>query len=114
MYTIVEGESQMIQLTLDGRPLPGLSNITWFFNGQILSSSSRVQLTSDTISWNNVVRGDAGTYTVIATNRAGSGNATFDVVVICKSYRHSCRVTYILVLVALIWLLCIQFQINEL
>ncbi len=84
VYTVIEGQPGQIQLSLDARPLPGPSEFSWSRDGVPISSSGQVTLTSDSIDWSSVNRSDGGAYMVVATNRAGSGTASFQVVVICK------------------------------
>ena len=47
-------------------------------------SSSYVALTASSITFATVQREDAGTYTVYGNNTAGSGSATFELIVQCK------------------------------
>ncbi|XP_064396499.1 uncharacterized protein LOC135343434 [Halichondria panicea] len=82
VYTVIEGQPGQIQLSLDARPLPGPSEFSWSRDGVPISSSGQVTLTSDSIDWSSVNRSDGGAYMVVATNRAGSGTASFQVVVI--------------------------------
>lgn len=83
-FTVQEGDPFDITLGLDGFPLPGNDNATWFFNNQPLSMIAGIMFGSDFIRIPITTRLDTGTYRVVATNVAGSGEATFDLLVQSK------------------------------
>ena len=79
-----EGDFLRINLLLDGLPLPP-DSFTWVFDGQTLTNdTSRLTFGVDYIQFDPLLRGDRGTYTVTATNLAGTGQATFDLESYCK------------------------------
>ena len=90
MYTVDprfegnEGESLSIILGLDANPDPGPGMFTWYFNGQQLSQTTEISFNVSAISFSPLRREYGGMYLVVASNRAGSGNATFEVEVFCK------------------------------
>ena len=86
VYEGIEGQSLLITLGLEGNTLdfPSPDTFQWSFNGQALSGSSDIILTENTIEFLTLDRTNSGNYTVVATNSAGSGSATFSVVVFCE------------------------------
>ena len=75
------GGDLMVTLVLDALPLPGADNFTWTFNGVTLMPSGRISFTVDTIQFTGVDLSDGGVYMVTATNEAGSGSASFLLVI---------------------------------
>ena len=85
LYEGNEGDPLTITLGLDGNPLPP-DTFTWMFNGQPLQLGGNiVTLDETTISFSSLNFNNAGTYSVSATNLAGLGSASFDLVVYSKS-----------------------------
>ena len=81
--TVTEGDTNVrIDVRLDANPFP--SFFTWSRNGVPITSSSKVALTATSITFTTVQQEDAGTYTVYSNNTAGSGSATFELIVQCK------------------------------
>lgn len=89
-----QGGDVLLEAIVDGYPVPELS-ITK--NGEPLSESPNVTIThvcnKINVQLRNVNVADAGRYSVLASNVAGSSNSTADVVV--KSKFGCCMVTYI-------------------
>ena len=83
-FAVIEGERLLINLTLDGNPIPREGNFTWSFNGIDLIRSGDVDFGVDFIDFGVVNRNEAGSYMVEATNLAGTGSATFELVVYCR------------------------------
>ncbi len=83
-FAEVEGRSLEIILGLEANPDPGPGMYMWFFNGQPLNQTTEISFNISAISFNPLRREYAGIYFVEASNRAGRGNATFEVVVYCK------------------------------
>ncbi len=77
-----EGQFLVIILGLDANPDPGM--FQWYFNGQPLNQTSEISFNVSAIVFNPLRREYGGTYTVEASNLAGSGNASFEVEVYCK------------------------------
>ena len=98
-YTVDEGNSVTFECIATGIPAP---EITWLRNGMELNSTSNPRITFGTanapmniirddgetvqeVSRNltlaNTVDEDSGSYVCMATNVAGSGNDTFEVIV---------------------------------
>ena len=98
-YTIDEGNSVTFECTATGIPAP---EITWLRNGVELNSTSDPRITFGTASTpmdvsrddnetvqevtrdlilSSIADEDSGSYVCMATNVAGSGNDTFEVIV---------------------------------
>ena len=98
-YTVDEGNSITFECTATGIPAP---EITWLRNGMELNSTSDPRITFETASTpmdiirddgetvqevtrnmtlSNTVDEDSGSYVCMATNVAGSGSDTFEVIV---------------------------------
>lgn len=71
-------------LNLDANPIPDAGNFTWTFNGQSLVEQPGVELGVNSILINPVLRNQSGVYMIVSFNRAGSGDASFALNVICK------------------------------
>ena len=80
-FTVQEGDQFAITLGLDAFPTPGPDNFTWFYNGQILPMMPGIMFGLDFIDIQVVTRLDSGTYRVVANNIAGSGEASFELIV---------------------------------
>ena len=80
-FDVNSGESLSVSLTLDAFPLPGANDFSWTFNGQPLMSSARISFSVDSIQFTNIQFSDGGIYMITATNEAGSGSASFTLVV---------------------------------
>lgn len=84
LYEGNEGDPLTITLEIDGNPLPS-DDFTWMFNGQPLTLGGNIAfLNETTIEFSSLSRNNTGSYSVSATNLAGVGSATFDLVVFCK------------------------------
>ena len=84
-FTVIEGDSFRVDLGLTGNPLPGApGTFQWFFNGQPLSQSGDLLLGVNSIDFGTANRAEAGTYSVSATNVAGTGTASFELMVFCE------------------------------
>ena len=81
-FTVQEGDPFAITLGLDAFPFPGPDNFTWFFNGQMVTLvPPGITLGVDFIDIQMTTRLDSGTYRVVANNIAGSGEASFELIV---------------------------------
>ena len=83
-YTVQEGDPFSITLGLDALPFPGANNFTWFLNGLMLPPMPGITFGVDFINIQMATRLDSGTYQVVANNVAGSGNASFELIVQSK------------------------------
>ena len=84
-FSVIEGDSFRVDLGLTGNPLPGApGTFQWFFNGQPLSQSGDLLLGVNSIDFGIANRAEAGTYSVSATNVAGTGTASFELIVFCE------------------------------
>ena len=75
---ILEGQKAHFECRIEPQNDPKLS-VQWYFNGQVLSASSRIQTFHDfgyvALDINNVKKEDSGTYTLVATNVLGTQRA---------------------------------------
>ncbi len=88
MYTVdpsfAENEGQPLFIFLDLDAKPDQEMFQWYFNGQPLNQTSEISFSDSAIAFLPLRREYRGTYTVEASNLAGSGNASFEVEVYCK------------------------------
>lgn len=70
--------------TLTGNPLPTDDDTVWSMNGRVLALVPGIDFGSDFFTIDMVTRLDEGNYTVTATNAAGTGSATFQLLVESK------------------------------
>ena len=70
-----------IPLGLTGNPLPGDADANFFFNGSPLNEIPGLTFGADFIMFQMVTRMDEGEYMVNATNVAGVGMDTFQLIV---------------------------------
>ncbi len=85
-FETIEGEAVLIELQLDANPIPALDQFGWQFNGIELVSSGDVAVNLTYLDLGEVNRNEAGNYFVNASNVAGTGSATFQIVVFCESF----------------------------
>ena len=75
---VLEGQRAHFECRVEPQNDPKMS-IQWFFNGQVLQASSRIQTFHDfgyvALDINDARREDSGTYTLVATNVLGSQQA---------------------------------------
>ena len=75
---ILEGQKAHFECRIEPQNDPKLQ-VQWFFNGQVLSASSRIQTFHDfgyvALDINDVKKEDSGTYTLVATNVLGTEKA---------------------------------------
>ena len=85
-YNVSEGSKDIrIELILDANPVPEDTNFNWFYNGQpLMNGQSGVMLGVDFIQFRSVSRVNAGSYRVVSSNTAGSGDFSFQLRVDCK------------------------------
>ena len=78
---ILEGQKAHFECRIEPQNDPKLQ-IQWYFNGQVLSASSRIQTFHDfgyvALDINNVKKEDSGSYTLVATNVLGTEKATVE------------------------------------
>ena len=74
-------------IPLDSNPYP--ENIVWSHNGTEISNAAErgVVLAANGITFGTVLSTDQGNYSVVATNLAGSDNASFELIVYCELQR---------------------------
>ena len=84
-WEINEGQTLRIDLVLDANPIPNLNDFRWEYNGVTLVSTSEISFNLTYLDLGVVDRSEAGIYFVEAENVAGTGNATFEVIVYCKT-----------------------------
>ncbi len=84
-FETIEGEAVLIELQLDANPIPALDQFGWQFNGIELVSFGDVAVNLTYLDLGKVNRNEAGNYSVVANNIAGTGSANFQVIVYCKS-----------------------------
>ena len=63
---------------------PQPDSYIWRRNSQIISNSSRITVTANSITISNVNRSDSGVYTIFSSNVAGNGSANFTLNVYCE------------------------------
>ncbi len=85
-FEVIEGDVVRIDLQLDGNPFPSLASFSWQFNGVPLVSSGDLEVNLTYLDLGVASRTEGGTYFVEATNIAGTGNATFEVIVFCEFF----------------------------
>merc|ERR1719474_2181813 len=75
---ILEGQKAHFECRIEPQNDPKLQ-IQWFFNGQVLSASSRIQTFHDfgyvALDIHDVKKEDSGTYSLVATNVLGTERA---------------------------------------
>ena len=75
---VLEGQKAHFECRVEPQNDPKM-NVQWYFNGQVLSASSRIQTFHDfgyvAIDINDAKREDSGTYTLVATNVLGTQKA---------------------------------------
>ena len=86
-FIVREGDLFMITLELDANPIPGDDNFTWSLNGRNLIPMPGLVLGVSFIDLTMVTRLDEGNYTIVSTNIAGSGNASFQLFVERKHFQ---------------------------
>ena len=78
---ILEGQKAHFECRIEPQNDPKLQ-IQWFFNGQVLSASSRIQTFHDfgyvALDIHNVKKEDSGVYTLVATNVLGTEKANVE------------------------------------
>ncbi len=78
-----EGSNLSVVLVVDANPSP--DNFTWLKDEEELTMDGRVSFDVTSINITGLIREDAGTYAVRATNIAGTGpQQSFEVDVLCK------------------------------
>ena len=92
---LAEGDVDSVDLidpnATEAFPLPAVDQITWRMGGSVVSSGMRVTYGYPSVMFNAVERGDAGDYTLSATNtrpngsEIGSDTGSFTLDVYCKS-----------------------------
>ena len=70
-----------ITLTVSANPRP---NYAWSRNGEQVTSGNGLTLSLDSITFNPATREHSGTYRLIVTNSAGTGEFNFTLDVQCK------------------------------
>ena len=71
---------------LDSNPIPDDGNFFWFFNGRrLLNGQDGAILGVNFIQFRSLSRLNAGSYRVMSSNTAGSGDFSFQLRVNCKS-----------------------------
>lgn len=80
-FTVSEGETFSVRPILTGNPLPTDDDTMWSIDGRVLDLVPGIDFGSDFLVIDIVTRMDEGNYTVTASNVAGSGNATFQLLV---------------------------------
>lgn len=80
-FSVVEGEPFFLELTLQGNPLPTDNDTDWFLNGRLLFPLAGIDFGADFISLQIATRLDQGNYIVTTSNRIGSANASFQLLV---------------------------------
>lgn len=82
---VLEGDAFVLPCNATGVPAPA---VTWFKDGQPLTSHEAVQLTDSgrVLNFSSVELGDSGKYTCHATSKVGSARATFHVQVQGESF----------------------------
>ena len=83
-YATPEGEAFQIILDLEANPSPIEGDYTWLFNNTALTSGDGVTLTANSLLFDSPSRSHAGTYSITSVNPAGSGSATFQLIIFCK------------------------------
>ena len=74
-----------ITLTVSSNPRP--SSYVWLMDGeQVTTDSKGLTLALDSITFNPAMREHSGKYTLVATNSVGTGDFTFTLDVLCKSF----------------------------
>ena len=88
MYEADEGSQDFrIELTLDSNPIPDDGNLLWFFNGQpLVNGVNGIMFGVDFIQFRSLSRVNAGSYRVMSSNAAGSGEFSFQLRVNCKGF----------------------------
>ena len=85
---VLEGQKAHFECRVEPQNDPKMQ-VQWFFNGQILSASSRIQTFHDfgyvAIDINDAKKEDSGTYTLVATNILGTQKAEVTLNVNAKS-----------------------------
>ena len=78
---ILEGQKAHFECRIEPQNDPKMQ-IQWFFNGQVLSASSRIQTFHDfgyvALDIHNVKKEDSGVYTLVATNVLGTEKANVE------------------------------------
>ena len=83
--TILYNNTANVNITVNYISNPPVTEFVWMLNGETLNGNNRINLTSDTITFNPVIaENDTGNYTLIVTNSQGKENTTFDINVYCK------------------------------
>ena len=82
-FTTVGGSQFRVDLVLLSNPQP--TGFTWYFNGNTLNASGDVTFGVDFLDLGRANMSESGNYTIVATNIAGSGNISFQVVVMPPS-----------------------------
>ena len=78
-----EGGILQINVSVTGIPQP---SITWIKYGEEIDvQDPRVMITNSSLRLSNVVRGDAGIYTISATNIVNTAQVTYSVIIQCKN-----------------------------
>ncbi len=81
IFTVQEGAEFSVQPILTGNPLPLDNETVWSMDGRVLAPIPGIEFGSDFLTIMMATRMDQGNYTVSATNVAGSGSATFQLLV---------------------------------
>ena len=86
IYNVHEGSQNIrIELVLDSSPIPDDTNFSWFFEDQMLvDGEDGITFGVDFIQFRSVSRVNAGSYRVMSSNAAGSGDFSFQLRVNCK------------------------------
>ena len=78
-----EGGILQINVNVTGVPQP---NVTWKKGDNLIDvQDPRVMVTNSSLRLSNVVRADAGNYTILATNIADTAKETYNVIIQCKN-----------------------------
>ncbi len=83
-FTVLEGDLFDITLLVDSLPLLTDDNVTWFLNDQVIPDMMGISFGADFFTIDMVTRLDGGTYRVVGTNIVGTGEASFDLLVMSK------------------------------
>ena len=88
LHEVNEGfRDYRIELTLDSNPIPGDSDFFWFFNDQpLVNGQNGAILGVDFIQFRSLSRVNTGSYRIVSSNTAGSGDFDFELKVNCKYY----------------------------
>ena len=115
-YEAAEGtRDYRIELMLDSNPIPGDGNFFWFFNGRrLLNGQDGAILGVNFIQFRSLSRSNAGSYRVMSSSTAGSGDYSFQLTVTCKDIfsNETILVTHEIFLCSRRWNSILQWRQN--